>query len=671
MMATKKVAELIETTLREKCGVCEECIKIYTKRSDETSSQNPRCTLCLGILCDDSFQQRLLESINDKVNLYGGFHNNCISKDSPTVSIPSAIAIRIHCINCYLEKCIREYYHKMEMQQEEDKELLEQRFAIKKVSEIHTQIKDLIRSKIRQLVLQKYNPKKVQTYNNDHENNHDHDEVTQILINEEAGFLRHHVILIPPLFLKLPTSVLPLPKHERKRDRKRFRGNDPTAKQGGDPRTNLEKKVKRYLDSKLNENIKDVNEELASTIRENINCCMLEKNNIITYLDTVGSRCDVKEELGQWMHNLVTAMNESKEIEYSEHQTKTDISIHVSCWRNHFYLKGKYTKTRRDISQTPFYVNDDIESNHQSQTHDVTEQKRGIKRLGMSSVEEQICPIICKVGCNGISTENNDLVDSAGKNNLVYGMVKFHASGREDMDVRMILPPDTKEFADNCFTLQTKHVASGRPFVCDIVDAYKMPTKSILDKVVKEINHMSNDRFSVMEKASTLSDGKWVQEEERQYIRYGRNPKGVGISSLVYCPSSSFKNLQSDTEDKVKFYGCLCWSKLPIQSQDFLEKKLMRNGSEKNKSIYPLKLEQSTPLRVLHRRAAGLRIRHVLSLEAIRIDEHWFRLHLSTSAGTYVKEFVHGDCGRTKPSISSLLGSKTDIVELDCEGIAI
>ena len=34
-----------------------------------------------------------------------------------------------------------------------------------------------------------------------------------------------------------------------------------------------------------------------------------------------------------------------------------------------------------------------------------------------------------------------------------------------------------------------------------------------------------------------------------------------------------------------------------------------------------------------------------------------------------VKEFVHGDLGRTIPSIGSQLGCKADILQLDCEGI--
>jgi len=34
-------------------------------------------------------------------------------------------------------------------------------------------------------------------------------------------------------------------------------------------------------------------------------------------------------------------------------------------------------------------------------------------------------------------------------------------------------------------------------------------------------------------------------------------------------------------------------------------------------------------------------------------------------AGTYVKEFVHGDLGRTTPSVCSLLGCQADILQLD------
>ena len=43
------------------------------------------------------------------------------------------------------------------------------------------------------------------------------------------------------------------------------------------------------------------------------------------------------------------------------------------------------------------------------------------------------------------------------------------------------------------------------------------------------------------------------------------------------------------------------------------------------------------------------------ALSARRVDDHWFVLRLETSAGLYVKEFVHSDLGRTRPSLGELL----------------
>ena len=48
-----------------------------------------------------------------------------------------------------------------------------------------------------------------------------------------------------------------------------------------------------------------------------------------------------------------------------------------------------------------------------------------------------------------------------------------------------------------------------------------------------------------------------------------------------------------------------------------------------------------------------------------------FQLHLQTQAGTYIKEFVHGDLGRTEPNVGSLLGGTFDILALDVESIEL
>jgi tRNA pseudouridine synthase 10 len=51
---------------------------------------------------------------------------------------------------------------------------------------------------------------------------------------------------------------------------------------------------------------------------------------------------------------------------------------------------------------------------------------------------------------------------------------------------------------------------------------------------------------------------------------------------------------------------------------------------------------------------------------------HWFLLHLEAQAGTYVKEFCHGDFGRTSPNVGSLLGgTQVEIHELDVTHIAL
>jgi len=44
-------------------------------------------------------------------------------------------------------------------------------------------------------------------------------------------------------------------------------------------------------------------------------------------------------------------------------------------------------------------------------------------------------------------------------------------------------------------------------------------------------------------------------------------------------------------------------------------------------------------------------------------------LHVIASAGTYIKELVHGDLGRTTPSIGELLKTEADILQLDVANV--
>ena len=79
--------------------------------------------------------------------------------------------------------------------------------------------------------------------------------------------------------------------------------------------------------------------------------------------------------------------------------------------------------------------------------------------------------------------------------------------------------------------------------------------------------------------------------------------------------------------------------------------------------------QQLTPMRVLHRRTLIVRERTVHAMRAVQLSGRFLQLDLTTQAGTYVKEFVHGDFGRTVPSLGSLLKCEADILQLDVLGL--
>ncbi len=80
-------------------------------------------------------------------------------------------------------------------------------------------------------------------------------------------------------------------------------------------------------------------------------------------------------------------------------------------------------------------------------------------------------------------------------------------------------------------------------------------------------------------------------------------------------------------------------------------------------------IDQRTPQRVEHRRADLVRKRTVHWVEAEVTGEDTFELTLNTESGTYVKEFVSGDDGRTNPNFSEALGIQCKVETLDVLGI--
>jgi tRNA U54 and U55 pseudouridine synthase Pus10 len=584
--------------------------------------------VCFGILSGDGLNARMLSAVMTSARPYGGLVSNPISKESPTVVLPAVMMVRAYAAICAAELVLKDSFSSD--------------VNIKDILRNHVDFYDNAKDLVRRLARKVIQGIKNQEPGKDQHGNvapFPYEDISREMDQEEAGYLGVHLAFVPVLnvnddsgeplgdsgqndSLLPPDSILKSSHILGKRDRKRFRGNDPTPKQGGDPRVNLLKRIRTQG--------------------------MVEKNDIQRILDDCERRNndEAKKAMAKWLTGIASREN-------ARHSHRA----HAAVWRNPFYVGGLYTKAGRNISQSPFYVPDGPGGK--------------MVRKGTTSVEEEICSTLSEIGCGGISFQNNDFVstreDTNGKAGVVvFGLCKFHASGREDIDVRMLLPPIR--------TKDNSHVG-GRPFVCEVIDAFRVPSIRQLSNVMGRINRMDIKETSevsdiVVDAGIDDSSSSHIplssEQSNSRNRRYGRNPNGVDIAKISYCTSTDYKGLQGETENKVKHYGCAVWCEMPIKSQEELDERLGVHSGR-----YPMEIHQSTPLRVLHRRAAAVRSRHVLTLSARWVNEHWFGLHLSATAGSYIKELVHGDLGRTSPSISSILGCKTDIVRLDCEGIAM
>ena len=141
----------------------------------------------------------------------------------------------------------------------------------------------------------------------------------------------------------------------------------------------------------------------------------------------------------------------------------------------------------------------------------------------------------------------------------------------------------------------------------------------------------------------------------------------VAVRDLQLVSKADSVVLKNGEEEKTKRYVALCWSRNPLTEEQIVHLN----------SVKDLTLKQQTPIRVLHRRPLATRERTVYRLAVLQRvgtdpqSSHFFVLELSTQAGTYIKEFVHGDLGRTRPSLGDLLSTECDILVLDVTAVEL
>ncbi len=128
----------------------------------------------------------------------------------------------------------------------------------------------------------------------------------------------------------------------------------------------------------------------------------------------------------------------------------------------------------------------------------------------------------------------------------------------------------------------------------------------------------------------------------------------VGVDGFTAATRKDVLAIKSDRVDKT--YRVLVRFASPVE-----EAKLKKEMA----SLEAQPIAQRTPTRVVHRRTDTTRHRLVRRAEVLSTDGTVAELRITAEAGAYIKELVHGDQGRTTPSLAGLLGVGCEVLELD------
>jgi len=283
----------------------------------------------------------------------------------------------------------------------------------------------------------------------------------------------------------------------------------------------------------------------------------------------------IKHEFGRLLGKALGERT-GKEVDYLKPDIVVVINPYLEKIRlqiNPLFVAGKYRKLVRTIPQSKWFCS--------SCRGKGCEKCGGTGKMYPESVEE---------------LASKPLLEAAEGEKT-----SFHASGREDIDARML--------------------GSGRPFVIEI----SKPKKRFLDlkKLEAAVNanaegkvEVSGLRFSSKDFVRRLKKGESAQKEYRVLIDFENDISEEGLQLL---------------EDKLS--GIL--------------------------------IKQQTPLRVLHRRADLIREKYIYEVKVKKVSLKRAEMKIRCQGGLYVKELVSGDEGRTMPNVSELLENRAKPLKLD------
>ncbi len=271
------------------------------------------------------------------------------------------------------------------------------------------------------------------------------------------------------------------------------------------------------------------------------------------------------------------------------------------------FLEGRYRKLCRDLPQTVFFC---PECKGHPRRRKKCARCEGFGKLSRDSVQE----LVGWVAAKAFGTRKH----------------KFHGAGREDVDVRML--------------------GGGRPFVFELVGPKTFDVD--LAALEAEINRRNEGRleivglhFSDRSRVRVVKETPHAKEYEAR-VAFASEPDPARIAAVLgrrvavvqHTPDRvAHRRADKDRERWVEY--------LEIEPED-------AGGATTTPA--PVSLERD-PVGAEGGSEPG--------------PETFWRVRLRTEHGTYVKEVISGEGGRTEPSLAELVGTPCKCLALDVLGI--
>ncbi len=208
------------------------------------------------------------------------------------------------------------------------------------------------------------------------------------------------------------------------------------------------------------------------------------------------------------------------------------------------------------------------------------------------------------------------------------GCEKCNYTGKKYLSIEdVIITPAIEIFkAENAFLhgagredVDARMLGNGRPFILEIAKPKKRKV-----------------------------DLKHLEEKINQYAK-----NRVLVKFFYYCNAKSVEIIKN-AKFKKRYRAV-------VRFDREVDKAKLEEALKKLETV----ITQRTPKRVLHRRADKIRKRNVYSTKLILHRDNVAVIEILSDSGLYIKELVSGDEGRTKPSLSELLGVNARVEKLD------